>query len=264
LTPAADPRGQPAAGTTANAEAVEVDRVVPASGNLMVRPQQYWLGPARAGQTVSLWIDTTTVHVSIDGVRIKTLPSRYSVIDLARLRRTGARSAGPPPAPPSPALLATGTPVELDRTVTACGLVALGGQWLPVGAPLAGQRVTLRLQDQLVHVVTDGQLWRTMSCPIPTEARGRLRGARVAGPPPRLPQGPVRVQRRVSCRGGIMVCKQKVHVGLPHAGQTVTVEVDDTTFRILDQHKTILAAVPRTNHEEVTRFKAFGDRAGSA
>ena len=261
LTPSADPRLGPAAGTTtANPEAIEIDRVVPASGNLAVRPQQFWLGTARAGQTVTLWIDTTTVHLSIDGVRIKTLPSRYSVIDLARLRRTGGRAAGPPPAPPSPAMLAAGAVVECDRTVTACGLVALAGRWLPVGAPLAGQRVTLRLEEHLVHVIADGQLWRTTATPVAPEARGRLRGARVAGPPPKLPQGPLRVQRRVSCRGGIQVCRQRVHVGLPHAGKTVTVEVDDTTFRILDQHETMLAVVPRTNTEEVTRFKAYGHR----
>jgi transposase InsO family protein len=258
LTPSADPRGGLAA--AGNAEAIELQRVVPVSGNLAVRPQQFWLGRARAGQTVRFWIDTTTVHLSIDGVRIKTLPSRFSVIDLARLRKLDARPAGPPPAPPSPALLAAGTPVECDRTVNGCGLVALAGRWLPVGFPLAGQRITLRLEDQLVHVVADGQLWRTMPCPVPVAARGRLRGARVAGPPPAIPGGPVRVQRRVSCRGGIQVCRQRVHVGLPHAGKTVTVEVDDTSFRILDQHETMLAVVPRTNTEEVTRFKAYGHR----
>jgi transposase InsO family protein len=261
LTPPADPRPGPAAGTT---DAVEVDRVVPASGNLMVRPQQFWLGPARAGQTVRFWIDTTTVHLSVGGVRIKTLPSRFSTVDLARLRRADARPAGPPPAPPSPGLLAAGTAVECDRTVNGCGLVALAGQWLPVGFPLAGRRITLRLEGQLVHVVTDGQLWRTMPCPVPVAARGRLRGARVAGPPPALPNAPVRVHRRVSCRGAIQVCRQRVHVGHQHAGLTVTVEVDDTTFRILDQHETMLAVVPRTNTEEVSRFKAYGHRAGSA
>ena len=49
------------------ADAVEVDRVVPASGNLQVAGQQFWLGPHRAGQPVTLWIDTTTVHLSVDG-----------------------------------------------------------------------------------------------------------------------------------------------------------------------------------------------------
>jgi transposase InsO family protein len=266
LTPPADPRCEPAAAPSVDGvDAVEVDRVVPVSGNLAVRPQQFWLGPARAGQIVTLWIDTTTVHLSINGVRIKTLPSRFSVVDLARLRHGDARPAGPPPAPPAPGVSTTAAAaVELDRTVNARGLVALAGNVLQVGYPLAGQRVTLRLEEHLVHVVADGRLWRTLPSPVQPEARGRLRGAHVAGPPPQLPDGPVRVHRRVSSRGALQVCRQRVHVGLPHAGKTVTVEVDDTCFRILDQHDTMLTVVPRTNTEEVTRYKAYGHKAARA
>jgi transposase InsO family protein len=266
LTPRADPRPEAAAPTPDEVvtDAVELDREVPASGNLAIRPQQFWLGPGRAGQRVSFWIDTTTVHLSIDGVRIKTLPSRYTTVDLTRLRTAGARPAGPPPAPPSPAALAAGAVVELDRTVTGVGLVALGGRFLQVGSPLAGQRVTLRLEEHLVHVIADGRLWRTLPSPLDPAVRGRLRGARIAGPPPVIDTGPVRVQRRVSSRGGIQVCRQRVHVGLPHAGKIVTVEVEDERFRILDQHETMLCVVPRTTTEEVTRFKAFGHTAVGA
>ncbi len=45
------------------------------------------------------------------------------------------------------------------------------------------------------------------------------------------------------------------HVGLPRAGKTVTAELDDTCFRILDQHDTMLTVVPRTDTAEVTRYK---------
>jgi len=31
-------------------DAIEVDRVVPPSGNMSIGPQQFWLGPARTGQ----------------------------------------------------------------------------------------------------------------------------------------------------------------------------------------------------------------------
>ncbi len=85
---------QQPAGTSNEAlaiEAVEIDRVVPVSGNLGVCGQQFWLGTARAGRTLTLWIDTTTVHLSLDGQRLKTLPSRLTSIDLARLRTQGAR-----------------------------------------------------------------------------------------------------------------------------------------------------------------------------
>jgi transposase InsO family protein len=54
-------------------DAVEVDRVVPPSGNMTVGPQQFWLGTARAGQAITLWIDTASVHLSAGRWRIKTV-----------------------------------------------------------------------------------------------------------------------------------------------------------------------------------------------
>jgi hypothetical protein len=62
---------------------------VPTSGNLGVCGQQFWLGPQRAGRTLTLWLDTTTVHLSLDGQHLKTLPSRLTSIDLTRLRASG-------------------------------------------------------------------------------------------------------------------------------------------------------------------------------
>jgi hypothetical protein len=64
--------------------AVEIDRVVPASGNLAVRGQQFWLGPDRAGTPVTLWADTTVVHLFLGGHRLKSLASRLSADDLRR------------------------------------------------------------------------------------------------------------------------------------------------------------------------------------
>jgi len=56
---------------------VQVDRVVPPSGNLMVAQQQIWLGPARAGLPITVWADTDRLHVlTADGARIKSCPSR--------------------------------------------------------------------------------------------------------------------------------------------------------------------------------------------
>jgi hypothetical protein len=57
-------------------DTVEVDRVIPPTGNMTVGPQQFWLSTARPGQKVTLWIDATTVHLSIGGWQIKTVPSR--------------------------------------------------------------------------------------------------------------------------------------------------------------------------------------------
>ncbi len=57
------------------------------------------------------------------------------------------------------------------------------------GLPLAGQRVTLRLEGPVAHVLSGGVLARTVACPVPPEARPRLRGARAGtAEPPRLPE----------------------------------------------------------------------------
>ena len=74
--------------------AVELDRVVPPSGNLWVAGQQIWLGPAMTGRTVRLWAGLDRVHVLLDGYRVKTLPSRLDARDLARLTAAGARPPG--------------------------------------------------------------------------------------------------------------------------------------------------------------------------
>jgi hypothetical protein len=56
--------------------AMELDRMVPPSGNLWLAGQQIWLGPAMTGRTVRLWAGLDRVHVLLDGYRVKTLPSR--------------------------------------------------------------------------------------------------------------------------------------------------------------------------------------------
>jgi hypothetical protein len=241
--------------------AVELERAVPPSGNLAIGTQQFWFGPHRAGEVITFWVDSTTVHLSSNGRYLKTLPSRLSDRDVARLRRAGARTAGPPPAGRLPGRLLAGAAVEIDRTVNALGIVSLGQQQLSVSSVLAGQRVTIRLEQQLAHVVLgDGTLWRTIAFSLPAGKLARLPGARPAGPPPTPPTRPVRVERLVSCRGGIQVAGQRVQVGLPHAREVVTVEVDDTTLRISNASGTILNTVPRQTDQEVTRHKAYGHR----
>src|SRR5262249_45010806 len=163
----------PAPSTTAAAgqPAVEVDRVVPASGNLQVGGQQVWLGPALAGRHVTLWIDVISLHVLADGTRIKTLPSRRGGTELARLAANGAR----PPGGLARLAAGDGAVIEVDRTVNAGGLVSLGDRQVGVGSLLAGQRVTLRMEGPLMAVLGhDGSLLRTLACPIPPGRRSRL------------------------------------------------------------------------------------------
>jgi len=231
--------------------AVEVDRVVPASGNLQLGGQQVWLGPALSGRRVTLWVDAISLHVLLDGTRIKTLPSRLSVTELARLTAHGARRAGPSPLPTG-----TGAVIEVDRTVNATGLVSLADQQVGVGSPLAGQRVTLRMEGPMMAVLShDGSLLRTMACPIPAASRSRLRGARRARSLPPQPGGPITVQRRVSSRGGLMAARQKIHAGMIHAGKTATVICENNHFRVVIDGESA-AVVPRTTTSEVHRYKA--------
>ena len=149
--------------------AVEADRVAPPSGNLWIGGQQIWLGPALAGRMITIWVDETSLHVLLDGIRLKTLPSRLGVAELARLAADGARPAGP-----SPLRAGSGTAIEVQRMVNAAGLASLAGTQVSVGFELAGPRVTLRMDGtQMTAISHDGKLLRTLPCPVPPRDRHR-------------------------------------------------------------------------------------------
>ena len=249
--PASSPdAAEPDAESQPPPQAVEVDRVVPPSGNLWIAGQQIWLGPALSGRTVRLWAGLDRVHVLLDGHRIKSVPSRLDRRDIARLTAAGAQPAGPPPLPPP-----SGSIIELERTVTASGNISLGDHLIGAGLPLAGQRVTLRLDGPVAHIVADGIRVRTVACPVPEQARPRLRGARAGtASPPGLSE-PQKVVRRVSVRGAIMVGGQRIQVGLPHAGKTADITIEADTYQIaVDDSATIIA--PRTTSRDIKRHKA--------
>jgi hypothetical protein len=231
---------------------VEFTRVIPASENLCVCGQQFWLGPDRAGTTITFWADTTVVHLLTNGVRLKTVPSRLTVAHLHWLLADGGRPAGPPPIPtgdaePDPAM-------EVDRLVNAVGAVSLAGRQHPVGYHFAGRRVTVRLDRGLLQFVDDGVLLRSLPNPLTPAELARIRDARPAGPPPRPAAELQRVQRRVSCRGALAIAGQRIHVGIAHAGHTLTVEVADTTWRVYDGDG-LVAEVARTTTKNIARFK---------
>lgn len=210
--------------------AVEFDRAVPASGNLQVAGKQFWLGPVRAGQIVRFWADTDLIHLSIAGVRIKTLRSHLSVNDLGKLSAQGAVAAG---AAPLPTPDASGA-VEVDRTVSTAGTVSLAGRAVLIAEILAGRRVTIRIEPAVLMAFDpeSRELLRTRPNPLSDKEAQALRGARPAGPPPRPSIEPVRVQRRASNTGVIMVCGQKIALGRAHRHQTVTVTVSETVLAI--------------------------------
>ncbi|MFE9692345.1 IS481 family transposase [Micromonospora sp. NPDC005806] len=232
--------------------AVEVTRRVPASGNLTVCGQQFWLSPTRAGLPVTLWADTTVVHLLVDGVRLKTVPSRLTPGHLRQLLDDDGQPAGPPPITTGP--VQPGAPIEVERLVNATGLISLAGRQHPVGYHFAGRRVTVRLDRGLMQITTDGVLLRNLPNPLTSAEIAGIRDARPAGPPPTPATEPLRVERRVSCRGTLVIAGQRIHVGNIHAGRTLIVEAGDTTFRVHDGDQ-LLTEVPRTTGKDITRFK---------
>jgi hypothetical protein len=62
------------------------------------------------------------------------------------------------------------------------------------------------------------------------------------------------VQRRVSSRGALTVAGQRIHVGVAHAGRTLTVEAADTTWRVYGDDGLVVEAA-RTTTKTITRFK---------
>jgi transposase InsO family protein len=225
---------------------VEFDRVIPPSGNLWVARRQFWLGPARAGQTVRFWASVDVLHLTIAGARVKSLRSHLSPADLQQLAHQGAVPAGPPPLP---AVDAAGGALEVDRTINNTGLVGLAGRQVLAAEILRGQRVAIRIEAStlLFFDPETRELLRARPNPLtPAEIRG-LQGARPAGPPPRPRNEPITVQRRVSATGVIVVCRQRVSLGRVHAGRTVTVHVAEHTLAVEldDETRTIRRTTSR-------------------
>jgi transposase InsO family protein len=209
---------------------VEFDRVVPPSGNMIVCQRQFWMGTHRAGMTARIWADCDLIHVLIGGTRIKTVRSHLSVNDLAKLLAQGAVPAASSPLPP----VEDGDAVEVERCVSALGLVSLAGRQLLAAEILGGRRVGIRIEPAtlMFYDLDTRELLRTRKNPLtPNQVKG-LKGQRPAGPPPRPSAEPIRVQRRASNTGVIMVAGQKVALGRVHKHQTVTVLVSETTLAI--------------------------------
>jgi hypothetical protein len=116
----------------------------------------------------------------------------------------------------------------------------------PVVSPNGGEPVHLAVERRLKTVpsrLTTGQLRQLLTdggrpCRPITSSRWRL-GGRYRG------------------RGGPaaqVVAKQRIHVGIVHAGRTLTVETGDATWRIYDEDH-LVAEVARTTTKSVARFK---------
>jgi hypothetical protein len=127
--------------------------------------------------------------------------------------------------------------------------------------PLAGQRITVRLDGLVAHIVASGTVVRTVACPVPQAARSRLRGARAGTASPAVLPEPRTVRRRISVRGAIMIGRQRIQVGLPHAGKTAEITVETDTYQITVDDGVVLTA-PRTTSRDILRHKASNYPAG--
>jgi transposase InsO family protein len=217
--------------------AIELDRVVPAAGNMWLCGNQFWLGPARAGLVVRFWIDCDWVHLSNGGHRIKTLRSRFTAADLDTLAAHGAVPAGPPPLPSNggPGSRSNKMIVEVERTVSRGGTVSLGRRVLVAAEILAGRRVGIYIEEGAPLLFFDPdtrELLRTRPNPLEPGEAAQLQRTRPVGPVPRPSTEPIQVQRRASNTGVIMVVGQQVALGREHRWQTVTVIVSETTLAI--------------------------------
>ena len=230
---------------------IEFDRVVPNSGMMGVAGKQFWVGPARAGVTVTVWADADIIHLLIAGTRIKSSRSHLSPADLAALVARGARPAGPSPLPAPE----RGDAVEVDRVVNKCGIVGLGGRQILAAEILGGRRVTVRIEAAtLTFFDPDTRIvLRTRANPLTVDQVRRLKGTRPAGPPPRPATEPVTVQRRASATGLIVVAGQKVPLGRTHAGEQIVVHVSHDTLTI--EAGDDVRTVRRTTTKPVVQLK---------
>lgn len=132
------------------------------------------------------------------------------------------------------------------------------------------QRSAIDDDGRLMHAIADNALMGTWPCPVPADRLGQIHRARMATfplPPPPLPTGAIRAQRKVHASGRFTINGQFIKLGPRHAGKIVTVVIEDTHFRILHGEDE-LAVRPRKNPGPITRLYVKGmgtqeDRQGS-
>jgi hypothetical protein len=129
--------------------------LTPRARLLLPGDQQFKFTAALARREVTVWASDRSIHVVLDGAVIRTRPSRLSEHDLRDLLRRGARIAGPEPARGAATIdmLTTSAVIEVARTVSRDGCIGLGGDKVLLESTLVGQRVTVRFEDSLMHVV---------------------------------------------------------------------------------------------------------------
>ena len=127
----------------ARSVAVEVDRVVNASGLVGLAGRYVSVGQALAGRRVTLRLDGDLAHVIDDGVLVRTLPA--PVPPSLRRRLHGVRLASPDR--PVPA-----GPLRVQRRVSGRGVTQVAGQTLRVGFAHRHTLVDIDVHETEFHV----------------------------------------------------------------------------------------------------------------
>lgn len=243
-------------------DAVEWETVLTPRARLVLPgEQQLKFTAALARREVTVWASDRSIHIVLDGVVIRTRPSRLSEHDLRDLLRRGARIAGPEPARGAVTvdMLTTSAVIEVARTVSRDGCIGLGGHKMLLESTLVGQRVTVRFEGALMHIVANGRLAKTLPAPLPPDQRTALRGARPTSEPLPPPAPPHRAMRRVAANGTVTVAGQRLRVGRSYHGQTVAIGIEDTVFRVIIDGNEI-STHARKADRDITIFKAYPRR----
>ena len=151
--------------------AVELDRVVPQSGNLWMAGQQTGWGPRWPGVLSGCGLASTGCTCCWTAYRVKPLPSRLDARDLAHLASGRCQPGRTAAAAPGIRRRDRG---RADRE--CLGQPQPGNYVISAGLPLAGQPMTLWLDGPVAHNLSGGTLARAIACTVPQEARLRLRG----------------------------------------------------------------------------------------
>ena len=113
--------------------------------------------------------------------------------------------------------------------------MSLGSRVVLAAEILAGRRVGIYIEDGAPLLFFDPQtreLLRTRPNPLEPGEAVLLQRQRPVGEVPRPSTEPIRVQRRASNTGLIVVAGQQVALGRGLTGQTVTVHVSETTLAV--------------------------------
>ncbi|NIL59726.1 transposase [Salinispora arenicola] len=146
----ARPAGPPplASGVRQPGVAVEVDRLVNATGAVALAGRQHPVGYHFAGRRFTVRIDGGLLQLVADGILLRSLPNRLTPADLARLR--DARPAGPPPnTPPEPLRVETAgqqprhpSPSPGNASTSTCSMPGSPSPSRPPTTPSASSTAT--------------------------------------------------------------------------------------------------------------------------